>query len=429
MHARHAYTLAFLAAVLLLPAAARAQSDAERAAAAGELVVYKNHHVLRLYGSEPRERGFAHGYLLASGILEAMDDALKSLPFFTAEKFEHRLIPWAKNSFVWDAQATQEMEGMFEGLCARLPAKERVCPALGRAVTLADLYAINVIADYFGPGCSGFSAWGPLTEDGKVIYGRNLDFPIGQRAVANQIVLAVEKLGAKGKDPKRKPWIGVGWPGLITIFTAMNEDGFVCCLHDSTNVLKGGPKAGFVPRGLLLRRMIEGVDPEDGDPAEAAAKLTAERPAACGNLFHIAWPKAAAEKTKTTPSAVLEFDGSGREAGTTKGIGLRRMDEKNYLVLSNHYCVRSPELKCPRFEKITEGIRQMTKDGRTIDVAAARKILIGGELPTAAHTVVFQPDDRVMHLAITRANFLSTRVAATKFTFKDLLKRGNQDDK
>jgi hypothetical protein len=420
----------FLAALALGLLAAHplfAQTAAERAAEAGELVTLKGQKILRLYGEDAKERGFAHGYYLASGIIEAMDDALKSLPFFTVEKFEKRLIPWSKDHFQWDPASVREFEGVFEGLCAKLGEKERVCPALGRSVTLDDIYAINVVADYYGPACSGFSAWGPLTEDGKVVYGRNLDFPIGPRAVGNQVILANERLRAHDKEPKRKAWIGVGWPGLITVFTAMNEDGLVCCLHDATNVIKGGPKDGYVARGLLLRRMLEAIDPDEGDPAAAAAKMADERPAACGNLFHLAWPAAVAQKLKSTPSAVLEFDGTGREEAGAKAVSIRRMDERNYLVVTNHYCVRSKELECNRFAHITDDLAALVRNNQKIDLAAARKLLIGGELPTAAHTVVFLPDSRTMHVAITRANFLSTRVAATAFSVKELLKRGNAD--
>lgn len=419
--------LPLLVCCALVSAALQAQTSAERAAAAGELAVYKNHRVLRLYGEHARERGFAHGYLLADKIIESMDDALKSLPFFTAEKFEKRLSPWAKQNFLWDEDAKQELEGMFEGLCAKLNEQERVCPVLARAVTLDDLYAINVIADYFGPACSGFSAWGPLTEDGKVVYGRNLDFPIGGRAVANQVLLAIDRLPGHDGKKKSKAWIGAGWPGLITVFTAMNEDGLVCCLHDATNTVKDGVKEGFVPRGVLLRRILESIDPAKVEPAGAAAQLVAERPSACGNLFHLAWPKSAAEKHKQTPAAVLEFDSAGRKPGTLDGIAIRRMDASGSLVLSNHYCVRNKEVECARFARIVQAVSGSTKQDQKIGVAASRRILIGGELPTAAHTVVFLPDDKVMHVAITRGNFLSTRVAGAGFEFKDLLKRGKSD--
>jgi hypothetical protein len=173
--------------------------------------------------------------------------------------------------------------------------------------------------------------------------------------------------------------------------------------------------------------MLETIDPEDGDPAEAAAKMAAERPAACGNLFHVAWPASVAQKLKSTPSAVLEFDGANREVAGGKPVSIRRMDERNYLVLTNHYCLRSKELECNRFSHITDAIAALTRNSQKLDVAAARKILIAGELPTAAHTIVFLPDSRTMHVAITRANFLSPRVNATAFSLKDLLKRGNAD--
>ena len=408
---------------------ARAQSHAERAALAGELVTLKHHKVLRLFGSEDRERGFAHGYLLAEQVLECLDDALQSLPQFTVEKFETRLLPWATRRLVWDAGAVQELDGLFEGLQARLGEKGLIAPALGRAITRDDLFAINAVADWFGPACSAFSACGTKTEAGQVIHGRNLDFPLGPRAIGRQVILAQAALPARGKPgapdarAARKAWAGVGWPGLICVFSAMNADGLVCCLHDATNVIKGGEHEGFIARGLLLRRILESLDPAAGDPAAAAAKLAAVRPAACGNLFHLSWPKLAAEKWQLKPSAALEFDGSGREPNGTP-VNIRRMDDSDALVLTNHYCVRRPAVECERFSKISAGILAFSKNGTRIDLAAARQILIGGEqqppLATTAHTLVFFPDRRGLLVALTRGNIQSTRVVGAEFEFEEL---------
>ena len=408
---------------------AQAQSSAERAAKAGELVTLKNHKVLRLFGNEDRERGFAHGYLLAEQVLDCLDDALQSLPQFTVEKFETRLLPWATKRFAWDAGSAQELDGLFEGLRARLGEQGLRCPALGRAITRDDLYAINAVADWFGPACSGFSAYGTKTASGQVLHGRNLDFPLGPRAVGQQIILAYAALPARGKPgapeamAARKAWMGVGWPGLICVFSAMNAEGLVCCLHDATNVVKGGERDGLVARGLLLRRMLECLDPAAGDPAAAAAKLAAVRPAACGNLFHLSWPRLAAEKFQLRPSAVLEFDGFGRESGETP-VSIRRMDATEALVLSNHYCVRRPAEDCARFRKISDGILAFTKAGARIDLDAARKILIGGEqqppLATTAHTLVFYPDRRALLVALTRGNIQATRVVGAEFEFEEL---------
>jgi hypothetical protein len=410
----------------LTPAVLAAQADAERAAAAGELVSIRGQRVLRLYGADARERGFAHGYLLAQDFVVCAEDALKSLPLFTAEKYEQQLKPWATQRFVWDAEAAAEIEGLYAGLCARLGAEGLRSASLDRALRVEDLYALNAVADWFGPACSAFTAWGPLTEDGQVVHGRNLDFPLGPKALALQVVLAVSALPARGAHPARRAWAGVGWPGLVCVYSAMNAEGLVCCLHDANNVKRGGAREGFVARGLLLRRIVEALDPAAGDPADAAAKLAAERPTACGNLFHLSWPRAAAEQTKTTPAAVLEFDAQDRgtlDGRTADAVAVRRMDDSRFLVLTNHYCVRQPPLECKRFEALTGALRGLARDGKKLGLADARKLLICSELSLVAHTLVFLPDDRSLSVAISRGNMLSTRLPGTLLTWKELFTR------
>jgi hypothetical protein len=404
---------------LALAGHAYAQSDAQRAAAAGELVNLKGQRVLRLFGTDARERGFAHGYFLAADVVVAIEDALKSLPLFTAEKFEKQLVPWATRKFAWDAEATAELEGLYAGMCARLGAKGLLCQPLGRPLRQDDLYAANVVADWFGPACSAFTVWGALTEDGKVIHARNLDFPIGPRASATQVVLAVSPAPASATRPARRAWVGVGWPGLISVYSGMNSEGLVCCLHDAMNVVRNGARDGFIARGLLLRRMLETLDPSEGDPAEAAARMAAERPVASGNLFHLSWPRAAADKARMAPTAVLEFDSAGRD-GSSKPVAIRRPSDAAFIALTNHYCVRRPPLECGRFERLQQGLTQVSRDSARLDAASARKLLICAEQTVVAHTLVFLPDQRALTVSITRNNLLATRTPGTEFAWGEL---------
>jgi len=404
-----------LTALLFSIVSARAQSVAERAAKAGELHTAKGHRVLRLFGRDIKERGFAQGYLLSEEIVEDLDSALKSLPFFGDKKYEERLLPWATDKFAWDADAVAEMDGIFEGMEAKAGSAGVVSKLLGRRMTRKDLNALNAIADYFGPACSGFAVWDKRSADGGVLHGRTLDFPIGARAIAGQVVVASEALPERGKDrPARKAWVGVGWPGLIAQYTGMNADGLVVCIHDGYNTKQGDPGEGYVARGVLLRRILESVDPVDGDPAAAAAKMAEERPVACGNLFHLSWPAAAAKKNAQTPSAVLEFDSSSRK------VDIVRMDASGTLVLTNHFRIHNGAVACERFKNISGGLELLDKAGKSVGLVEARKLLMSAEQPVAAHTVYFQPDQAKLQIALTRENVMSPRVAPTAFTFKEL---------
>jgi hypothetical protein len=394
---------------------ARAESSAERAAKAGEFVTLKNHRVLRLTGQDIKERGFAEGYLLAANIRDDIGAALKSLPNFDAQKFDRTLLPWAKRNFTWDADSVAELDGIFEGMRAKLGDDGLRSEPLARAMTRDDLVAINVLADYFGPACSGFAAWGKRTANGEVLHARTLDFPIGPKAVGDQIIVACDALPERGKDrPARKAWLAVGWPGLIGVYSGINSAGLVICIHDGYNVKRGGKEGDYVSRSLLLRRMLETIDPVASDPADQGAKLAAAQPVACGNLFQMTWPRAAAEKLGGTPSAVLEFDSADRQ------VSIRRMDESGVLVLTNHFRVRSPPVACNRFASITAGVALLDKESKPIGLMEARKLLMSAEQPVAAHSVYFHPDTMALDVAVTRGNVMSPRVAPVAFTWAEL---------
>lgn len=393
----------------------RAETAAEQARAGGELVELRGYSVLRLTGTDSRSRGFAHGYYLAEQVLASLDDALRSLPWFGADSYEQQLRPWSANKFHWDADAKDELAGLYAGMLARLGPERLRSVVLDRALQPDDLFAINCIADWFGPACSGFTAWGKLTLNGKVIHGRNLDFPIGGRAVSNQVILAVAALPERAGRPARRAWIGVGWPGLVSLYSGMNDAGLVCCLHDSNNVKHGGADEGFVARGVLLRRILESVDPRAGDPGAASAKLAAERPTACGNLFHLSWPGGAGD---IPPAAVLEFDAQDRDGG--EAVQIRRMDASQRLVVTNHYCVRRAPQSCDRFAQIGLALGLLASQSQPIGVPEARRVLIAGKLAAAAHTLVFEPDDLRMTVSVTRGNVLSPHAAGTTFTLAEL---------
>jgi hypothetical protein len=240
---------------------------------------------------------------------------------------------------------------------------------------------------------------------------------LGPKPVADQIILAVDPLPAQKGRSAKLAWIAVGWPGLAAQFSGMNEKGLVACIHDGYNTVKGGKEENFFARGILLRRMLEEIDPAAGDAAEAAAKLSSQRRSACGNLFHLTWPAAAAKQTQTLPSAVLEVE--------TAEIGarIRRMDKTGSLVLTNHFCVRSAPVDCARFTSISNGMELLQKAGKALGITEARKLLLSAEQPVAAHSVYFLPDRLEIQVAITKGNLMSPRIAPTPFAFSELLKK------
>ena len=405
--------LALQVIVLAALPSLRAEDTAARAAHAGTLETIHGQQVLHLFSNDVKERGFAHGYYLAEKIRDDFDAAIVSLPMFGAKKFETGLLPWSKK-FVWDADAETEFDGVYSGMLARLGEDGLKSKVLGRAYTRADVAAVNVIADYFGPACSGFTVWDARTEGGAVVHGRNLDFPIGAKPIDDQVLFVSEPLAKTGSSPARMAWVGLGWPGLIVQFSGMNSAGVVICLHDGMNVKSGDKGAGYQSRGLLLRRILESLDPQKDEPAAAAAKMIAEKPVACGNLFHISWPGAIAKMYKETPSAVLEFDPADQDPK------IRRMDDSGALIVTNHFRMLNQPVACDRYTHIIDGLEAYKKAGRKIGIAEARRILMSAEQPVAAHSIYFFPDTLEFQFAESKNNVMSPHVPPTAFSFKEL---------
>lgn len=370
--------------------------------------------MLRLFGGSPRERGFAQGFLLAEEIRDVTDAALRSLPNMTPEKYEGRILPWARK-FDWDADAKAELDGIFEGMSARLSGEALRLPFAGRLYSRADLDVVNVIADYYGPACSAFTVWGKRSAGAGVLHARTLDFPVGARAVKEQIVIVSEPSGSGGNA--RRGWVAVGWPGLIVQFTGMNSAGLVACLHDGYNIHKGREIGMFYPRGLMLRRLLETIDPAQGDPARKAADDIASHKFACGNLFHMSWPSAAAKKNEETCSAVLEFEMASHQ------VEIRRMDDSGALVVTNQFFLLNKPAECGRFKRISDGLELLQKANRPVGMPEARKLLMSAEQFVAAHSVYFFPDKLELQIALTKENIMSPRVAPTPFSLKELFER------
>jgi hypothetical protein len=194
----------------------------------------------------------------------------------------------------------------------------------------------------------------------------------------------------------------------------MNNAGLSACIHDGYNTdrtVTGGP---YVARGMVLRRILETVDPSESDPADAAAKIASEKASACGNLFHLSWPTAAALKNKSTPAAVLEFQPS------STNVVIRRMDDSGTLVVTNHFRSLHKAEECARYKAISDGLELLDKAGKKIGLPEARKLLMSAEQAVAAHSVYFFPDTLEFDIALTQENVMAPHVAPIAFSFAEL---------
>ena len=69
---------------------------------------------------------------------------------------------------------------MIRGIEKTLTDKQdRMLISIGRQIVVDDLRVVNCVSDIIGEvdgGCSSFSGWESLTENGQAISARNLDY-------------------------------------------------------------------------------------------------------------------------------------------------------------------------------------------------------------------------------------------------------------
>lgn len=326
------------------------------------------------------ERGRDHGFLCAKEIVGFID---AFVPVVKSRKGDwDRDIVGAARRFVWPKRYEEELTAMAAGIREALPdPSSRTIKALGREIGVDDLKVLNCIADLFGMGCSSFSAWGDLTEDGHPITGRNADyttFPIPMTSC----LVALEP-----SEKELRPTLSVGAMGLVASGTVMNADGVFAALHDEGG-LPREKGAAFQPRVLSVQSAVESARPDHA--VEDVAASLRRTPVAVGNNIHVSSPLAA---------AILEWDGNAKDQGVT--VRPPKPEEfKSAIVCTNHYRARAERnAGCGRYASLSEALRR----GRKIDVATAQQMLDRVAPNGASMTylaVVAQPKSRRMSVAL-----------------------------
>ncbi len=291
--------------VLLLPLLLAAPLAADEPSApvatapkvTGRFETLGGHRVLTLWGT-PEERGFAQGYLLAElivdGISRDFERIMKPLLPLYKTLIQHVVVP----KFAFSERELAEMRGLHAGLKAKLPPEKLVVNALGRAVELVDIKALNTFGDWYGLGCSSLAVWGDLTKDGATLVGRNFDFP------AFDLVLLHQYVVVRAPEGDLQGQVGVSYPGCIGIVTGMNANGVFVAIHD-VRVKPSLDKAlrPNVPRLLAVRRLLEQV--HGARACLEARDLARGWPTLYGNNLMVVAP----ERTDGVPhAAVLEYD-------------------------------------------------------------------------------------------------------------------------
>lgn len=405
------WTSAVLLIVLPGLPAAQSQSKADNKPEpaqplCGRLTDCEGLTVLELWGT-PEQAGYAHGFLLAEEIVRLFDGYVldkKVMP--NPQVYELMFVPGVRRQFVWSPACERELEALAQGVQDRLGPDKLRSEVLDRPLKLEDLMVANALADWFGMTCSTFSVWGPLSADGQTITARNLDFPSTSIMERQQLVVI-----RRGEE-KTRSWIGVTWPALIGVYTAMNDAGVTMLVHDAPG-LSPSEAVGFTPRSLILREALEQASPESfaGD----VRRVLESRRVMVGNNVHVSGPLT----DSAPPAVVFEYDANAQSAGVT----LRTAETggaalENALWCTNHLRLRRPPQECPRYELLEQRLTQMTRSGEQLDLSSALRLIRAVKQDMTLHSVCFVPHRKTMYV-----NIPAISETVVEFNLEEWLKR------
>ena len=208
--------------------------------------------VLHLRGT-PYEMGYQHGALakekakkVEAGFNQLLERAKQEvgLPTFASKLILDVVYRLSMKHIPGRLQ--REMEGIADGA----------------GIDLQTIHRLHAVSEVTERHCSVFAVWGKATQDGKMYFGRNLDWMMdsGMQDAAALILYEPEEKGMI-------PFASAGYVGLVGVLSAMNMDGVA--IGQIGAVSRDQSFAGL-PLMLVMRRVVE----ECHNVDEATAILT-----------------------------------------------------------------------------------------------------------------------------------------------------------
>lgn len=384
---------------------------------AGKLYQVGEHLVCVLEGM-PEEMGYQHGRMLAKQISHVMSAgyAVKALynKGYTREYINAQSDRMEKH---FPTEYIAEMKGIVKGV------KAAGVDGIGyeeirMAVTQAELlhHPPNSPPDVSRPtdgkelpkSCSNFVVWGKWTTDGRLLHGRNLDWPINTSAQDGAVVFVERPKGGM-------PFMMAGWAGTIGSVSGMNSQGIT--LGEMTSSSTQETFDGL-PLMLMMRHVLDSAKTLD----EAVAVIK-RGPRTTGWNFIIGSGKApdaralevdAADCEVFTPMDPKENGETGHRAmqdavrRTNHPCGLVQIHKligkygKQFNLSPDNVQAAIPVLKMQntwqRYDWLGKQIEALP--GK-IDVPQALQLLANGPVKNngTLHSWVFDPKNQVVYLS------------------------------
>jgi isopenicillin-N N-acyltransferase like protein len=223
--------------------------------------------------------------------------------------------------------------------------------------------------------CSAFLVEASRSKTGSPLLARNLDYPSLGYAHEYTLVTAFRPAG-------RKPFVSVGFPGLIGVLSGMNADGLALSVLEvfQSRPFSGRLNLGGTPYAMCFRRILETCSTVDG--ARDLLQLTRR-----STLFNLV----VADRRRV---AVLECTPRRvHERPAVSGVSL----------CTNHFCLEHLQPIWARDVYTTytrhRALREAERAGRTFGVADLHAALLAAGQDDTLQTMVFEPGALRLHLA------------------------------
>ena len=223
--------------------------------------------------------------------------------------------------------------------------------------------------------CSAFLVEASRSKTGSPLLGRNLDYPSQGYAHQYTFVTAYRPAG-------RKPFVGVGFPGLIGVLSGMNADGLALSVLEvfQSRPFSGRLNLGGTPYAMCFRRILETCSTVD----EARDLLQRTKRSTLFNL--VVADRRRVAVLECTPRRV-------HERPAASGVSL----------CTNHFCLEHLQPIWARDVYSTytrhRAMRGAERAGRAFGVAELHAALHAAGQDDTLQTMVFEPGPLRLHLA------------------------------
>lgn len=220
-------------------------------------------------------------------------------------------------------------------------------------------------------GCASFVVMPEKSRSGKLLFGRNFDFPDFGVLDKYHCVMVVRPTG-------KHAFVSVGYPGLVGVVTGINDAGLAVATLDVYRSADGSPM--FNPQGcplaLTFRRILE----ECTSIAEAQ-KLLEQTPRTTWMNLVVCSPRGA---------RIFEL--------TPENVGVRSAEE-GILSCTNHFRVEGmcTDKRCWRYSRLTK----LRESIQSFDVAAVHRAMHEvNQGRFTLQTMVIEPADMKLHIVM-----------------------------